>query len=138
MHRTWIITAALALALLGATRASAQLAPAPSVVAQAAPAAPRGPILADAAIAPRLHLSGADEADATAAARRPFGTSQTLMIVGGATLLAGAIIGGDAGTIMMVGGAGIGLYGLYLFLREPSSEDGARAVGVGYRVPIGP
>ena len=39
-----------------------------------------------------------------------------MMIVGGAALLVGAVIGNDAGTIVMLGGAGIGLYGLYLFL----------------------
>ena len=39
------------------------------------------------------------------------------MIVGGAAFLAGAIIGGDAGTIIMVGGAAVGLYGLYLYLQ---------------------
>jgi hypothetical protein len=39
-----------------------------------------------------------------------------MMIVGGAALLVGAVIGDDAGTIVMLGGAGIGLYGLYLFL----------------------
>ncbi len=39
-----------------------------------------------------------------------------MMIVGGAALVIGAVIGDDAGTIVMLGGAGIGLYGLYLFL----------------------
>jgi len=39
-----------------------------------------------------------------------------LMIVGGAALVIGAVIGDDAGTLVMLGGAGIGLYGLYLFL----------------------
>jgi hypothetical protein len=34
----------------------------------------------------------------------------------GAALVLGAVIGDDAGTIVMLGGAGIGLYGLYLFL----------------------
>jgi hypothetical protein len=43
--------------------------------------------------------------------------SETLMIVGGALFLAGAIIGDDAGTIIMIGGAGIGIYGLYLYLQ---------------------
>jgi hypothetical protein len=38
------------------------------------------------------------------------------MIVGGAALVIGAVIGDDAGTLVMLGGAGIGLYGLYLFL----------------------
>jgi hypothetical protein len=40
---------------------------------------------------------------------------QTLMIVGGAAFLAGLIIGDDAGTAVAVGGAVIGLYGLYLW-----------------------
>jgi hypothetical protein len=38
-----------------------------------------------------------------------------LMIVGGAAFLAGLIIGDDAGTAIAVGGAAIGLYGLYLW-----------------------
>lgn len=49
--------------------------------------------------------------------RRGMGRGQVLMIVGGAAFLAGAIIGDDAGTIMMIGGAGIGLWGLYLYLQ---------------------
>ncbi|MGH7469100.1 MAG: hypothetical protein ACRENP_14180 [Longimicrobiales bacterium] len=42
------------------------------------------------------------------------GQSVALMIAGGAVFLAGAIIGGDAGTLLMVGGAVVGGYGLYL------------------------
>jgi hypothetical protein len=41
---------------------------------------------------------------------------QQLMIIGGAIFLVGAIIGDDAGTVIMIGGAGVGLYGLYLYL----------------------
>ena len=40
-----------------------------------------------------------------------------LMVVGGAALLAGLIIGGGAGTAIAVGGAVVGLYGLYEFLQ---------------------
>ncbi|MBX7120152.1 MAG: hypothetical protein K1X31_14270 [Gemmatimonadaceae bacterium] len=43
--------------------------------------------------------------------------SRTLMIVGGAAFLGGAIIGGDAGKIVMLGGLGVGIYGLYLHLQ---------------------
>lgn len=39
------------------------------------------------------------------------------MIVGGAIFLAGAIIGKDAGTIIMISGAAVGIYGLYLYLQ---------------------
>lgn len=51
---------------------------------------------------------------AMAASRRS--QSKVLMIVGGAAILVGAIAGDDAGTILIVGGAGFGLYGLYLYL----------------------
>jgi hypothetical protein len=97
----------------------------------------RGPLMSSAAIAPQLQISG-ESSDALAAARRPFGLSQTLMIVGGAAFVAGAIIGDDAGTVMMVAGAGVGLYGLYLYLHEPSKSLGSRSVGVGYRLPVSP
>ncbi len=39
------------------------------------------------------------------------------MIVGGAALVVGSVIGGDAGTLMMVGGGVVGLVGLYRYLR---------------------
>ena len=40
----------------------------------------------------------------------------TLMIVGGAALLGGAIIGGQGGTLVMVGGVVCGAIGLYKYL----------------------
>jgi hypothetical protein len=42
---------------------------------------------------------------------------ETLMIIGGAIFLAGAIIGDDAGTVIMITGAAFGIYGLYLYLQ---------------------
>ena len=60
------------------------------------------------------------DASAEAAAmqsRAGLGQSRALMFVGLATLIAGAVIGGDAGTIIMVAGAGIGLWGLYQYLQ---------------------
>ena len=54
----------------------------------------------------------------TAALQRPrTGQSKALMIVGGAALVTGLIIGGDAGALLAVGGAVVGLYGLYQFVR---------------------
>lgn len=38
-------------------------------------------------------------------------------IVGGAAVITGILIGGDAGTVIAVGGAGLGLYGLYIWQR---------------------
>jgi hypothetical protein len=40
-----------------------------------------------------------------------------LMVVGGAALLTGLIIGGNAGTAIAVGGAVVGLVGLYQYLQ---------------------
>jgi hypothetical protein len=39
------------------------------------------------------------------------------MIAGGAMFLAGAIIGGDGGTILVLGGIGVGAYGAYVYFR---------------------
>lgn len=39
------------------------------------------------------------------------------MIIGGAALVGGAIVGDDVGTLIMLGGLGYGLYGLYLYLQ---------------------
>lgn len=52
-----------------------------------------------------------------AAQRANLGQAQALMIVGAAALITGAIIGDDPGTIIMVGGAVVGLYGLYQYLQ---------------------
>jgi hypothetical protein len=46
-----------------------------------------------------------------------MGQPEALMIVGGAAILIGAIIGNDAGAFFMVGGAVVGLYGLYKYLQ---------------------
>jgi hypothetical protein len=45
------------------------------------------------------------------------GNSVALMIVGGAALVTGLIIGDDAGALLAVGGAVVGLYGLYQYVR---------------------
>ena len=41
----------------------------------------------------------------------------TFMIVGGAMFLAGAVIGDDGGTILVLGGIGLGAYGAYIYFR---------------------
>jgi hypothetical protein len=57
-----------------------------------------------------------------APALRPIESGSTpenkaLMIVGGSGILVGAIIGGRAGTAMMVGGSVVGLIGLWNYLK---------------------
>ncbi len=65
------------------------------------------------------HYSASKQPLVLSAPRNHAGLGQpmALMIVGGAALLAGAIIGGDPGTIIMIGGAVIGLVGLYEYLQ---------------------
>jgi len=46
-----------------------------------------------------------------------LGQNEAMMIVGGAAILVGAIVGGDAGDVFMIGGAVVGLYGLYKYLQ---------------------
>lgn len=46
-----------------------------------------------------------------------MGQDKAMMVVGVAALVAGAIIGGAPGTIVMVGGAVVGLVGLYNYLQ---------------------
>jgi len=38
-------------------------------------------------------------------------------IVGGALMITGLLVGGDAGTVIAIGGAGLGLFGLYIWQR---------------------
>jgi hypothetical protein len=46
-----------------------------------------------------------------------FGQAGALMIAGGAGVIVGLIIGDDVGTLIAVGGAVVGLYGLYMYLK---------------------
>ncbi len=45
-------------------------------------------------------------------------SSVTLMVFGLATLLVGTVVDGDAGTVLVLTGAGIGLVGLYRYLNQ--------------------
>jgi hypothetical protein len=46
-----------------------------------------------------------------------LGQSRALMIVGAAGILVGAIAGGQTGTVLIAGGAVIGLIGLYEYVQ---------------------
>lgn len=120
-----LISSLIVLAVVPAT-GNAQAALARSVpvsVAQSGPATrmqtTSGPTIESAAVGIRPAATSAVDASTEAQRRARSGVSQsvTLMIVGGAAMVAGAIIGDDAGTIFLVGGAVIALYGLYQYLR---------------------
>lgn len=109
-------------ALLSAAPVRAQdasLATASGSTVAAAPAiepAPAGPMLTTASVAVRRPAAEAKAGPAAAAAGgHERGT--VLMIVGGAAILTGLVIGNGAGYAISVGGAVIGLYGLYQYLQ---------------------
>ena len=64
---------------------------------------------------------GADAA-AVVPRRAPFSRPAVLMITGGALLLTGLLVDGDASSILIIAGAGIGGYGLYLHLQSPDAR----------------
>ena len=79
---------------------------------------PTGPRIGARQVGVRAHattVAVVGTAAAQPAILRKRGVSQ--MIIGGAALVGGAIVGDDVGTIVMLGGLGYGLYGLYLYLQ---------------------
>jgi hypothetical protein len=93
---------------------------------------PSGPSMQSSELSPRF---ASDQSLSANAMRRPAnGTGVPLMILGGAALLTGVIIGDKAGTIIAVGGAIVGLYGLYVYLGRPSGMEHNNRIGLGYKL----
>ena len=96
-----------------------------------------GPSMEASALAPRLSHTTALNANSM---RRPSrGSGVGLMIFGGAALITGLIIGDGAGTVIAVGGALVGLYGLYVYLGRPTGMGNGQAahserIGLGYKL----
>jgi len=109
------------------------------VIVETTPTAPTvdvapssGPTMHAARLSPRLASTTSKDANAM---RRPSrGSGVGLMILGGAALVTGLIIGGDAGTVIAVGGAIIGLYGLYVYLGRPTGMEHNDRIGLGYKL----
>jgi hypothetical protein len=102
----------------------------PQVSAVAAPTAQQTPAAAPAAEQPVSLAPFAQNASVGVHALSPsgpvpiapprrehVGSNVAMMIVGGAVLVIGAIVGGTAGTIIMVGGGVVGIIGLYRYLQ---------------------
>jgi hypothetical protein len=111
----WSAAGAVILALALSHPAAAQ-ASAPSPAAAAASTISLAPTLA----ATHLSFSAEDNAPLTvnaSAARMGPNEGKAIMIVGGAAVVLGALVGGDGGTVLVVGGVGLGLFGLYVWQR---------------------
>lgn len=104
----FLALSACALALISAS-ANAQ---------QASAAVSKGPTLQAAAVGFRVSDSKVDASRLTAAPiiRRHQGQDVALMAVGVGAMIAGAIIGETPGTIIIIGGAAMALFGLYHYL----------------------
>lgn len=98
------------------TPAPASAAASASPVAAPEPAA--GPRIETAAVAMQPSVaSDSSEASQRRSTSKGMGQAQAMMIVGGAAVVVGIIIGDDVGTLIAVSGAVIGLYGLYQYLK---------------------
>jgi hypothetical protein len=103
--------------LLAAAVVLGTIAAAPMAHAQSSERPSSGPTILAASSAVRPNLAMDASVPRALDVRQQLRRSEALMIVGGAIFLAGAIIGDDAGTIIMIGGAAVGIYGLYLYLQ---------------------
>lgn len=91
-------------------------APAPSSASRAPAPSTAGPTVS-ASVAGIKASSTATTKPFAAERNMGAGRNVALMVVGGAALIIGAIIGGTAGVLIAVGGAAVGLYGLYNFVQ---------------------
>jgi hypothetical protein len=79
----------------------------------------KGPTIQAAAVGFRVQAAKVDASTKVTAAplvRRHQGQDVALMAVGVGAMIAGALIGDTAGTIIIIGGAGMALFGLYHYL----------------------
>ena len=97
-----------------ASLAAPVAAPAVAPVSQPAVQTPAGPTM-DAATVAVKNASSELKAPAPAPGKY-YDQGTKLMIVGGAAILTGIVVGGDAGHAISIAGAVIGLYGLYKYL----------------------
>lgn len=101
----------LVLATVGLASAQAQANPYHTGVLAAAVLHPASP-------APASPWTGPHEARLTAARRfSSRAPGATLMIIGGAGVVAGILVGGSGGTVLILGGVAVGAYGVYLYTR---------------------
>ncbi|HYC50846.1 MAG TPA: hypothetical protein VEB19_07050 [Gemmatimonadaceae bacterium] len=112
--RLLVLAVSFLLPTLADAQASAAAGNAPAP-AQAAPAA--GPTLDAAVAAFRVPSAATDSATSLLQQRQSMGRPVALMVVGGAAILVGAVIGDAPGTLFMIGGAIALLYGLYQYLQ---------------------
>ncbi len=81
-----------------------------------APVAAAGPTIESAVAGIRVSADKNASLAPAAQIRRGQGKDVALMVVGVGAMVVGAIVGGDAGTVILIGGAAMALFGLYNYL----------------------
>jgi len=114
MHRIRVVAVGLLAAALLATPAPAQ---ATSAVRSHAERGSGAPVAARAAVGARRSVDSPVPAGTPAPFRQDTRQNRAMMIVGGAALLTGTIIGHNTGLLISAGGAVVGLWGLFQFLQ---------------------
>ncbi len=94
------------------------LIPAASSAQRSPQVSTKGPTFQAAAVGFRVNEAKVDASTKSTALaiRRHQGQDVALMAVGVGAMIAGALIGDTAGTIILIGGAAMALYGLYHYL----------------------
>ncbi len=94
------------------------LLPAASNAQQPSQTAAKGPTVQAASVGFRANEVKVDASTKVTALpiRRHEGQDVALMVVGVGAMIVGALVGKTAGTIIIIGGAGMALYGLYNYL----------------------
>ena len=91
--------------------------PCASGAQQATTASAKGPTLQAAAVGFHVDQSKVSAVTKVNVAPRPHaGQDVALMVVGVGAMIVGALVGDTAGTIIIIGGAGMALFGLYHYL----------------------
>ena len=112
----WSCAAGAVILALAVSQPAAAQASAPSPAAASAPTTSLAPTLA----ATHLGFSAEDHAPLTvnaSAARMGPSEGKAAAIVGGVVVITGLVVGGDAGTAIAIGGAGLALFGIYIWQR---------------------
>jgi hypothetical protein len=100
--------------VLSAPAPSSSVVPSAAIIDRGPPADPTSVWMNAKVVAP-LRIAQPATVRVSDSSSNPRNTA--LMLIGGAGLLVGSLVGGNAGTVIMVGGGAVGLYGLWNYLK---------------------
>ena len=89
----------------------------PAAAPVAVPAPAVGPVLQPMPFAPSARSAAVTTPTMSMAENGETSQNVALMVVGGAGLIVGAVVGGQSGTIIMVGSGILGLVGLFRYMQ---------------------